>query len=247
MGEGRELASMLLSVQSFITRTLNVSKKEAIRLIETKQVFINENPASVNQTVYRNDTILCSSECIYRTPEFLYLALYKPRGIECTLNPDITDNLYNFLPEAYKAAFPVGRLDKESEGLLFLTTDGYFSERILRTEFLCEKEYEVRTANPISNEELLKLSAGIEIIGKLTLPCKVNRTGEKSFSIVLTQGLNRQIRRMFYKLNHQVTHIKRIRIGEYSMAHSQSSGIFDVIPAETVNQLLKGKWPALKA
>ena len=142
--------------------------------------------------------------------KLIYIAYYKPRGIETTLNTDIADNLKNILP--FKDdVFPVGRLDKESEGLLLLTNDGTLYDKILRNENKTEKEYLVKVDKEITKSFLETMSSGITIMSKKTLPCKLVQIDETYFQNYLIQGLNRQIRRMCYKLNFEVLSLKRIR------------------------------------
>jgi len=143
--------------------------------------------------------------------EKVYLLLNKPRGIVCTADPREPMNVVDYL--AYpRRIFPVGRLDKDSEGLLLLTSDGGIVNRILRAAGGHEKEYEVQIDRPVTPEFVQRMSQGVPILDTVTLPCRVRRTGERSFNIVLVQGLNRQIRRMCEALGANVTHLRRIRI-----------------------------------
>ena len=143
--------------------------------------------------------------------EKVYLLLNKPMGIVCTADPREPMNVVDYL--AYpRRVFPVGRLDKDSEGLLLLTNDGEIVNRILRAAGGHEKEYEVRIDRPVTPEFVQQMSRGVPILDTVTLPCRVRRTGERSFNIVLVQGLNRQIRRMCEALGANVTHLRRVRI-----------------------------------
>jgi 23S rRNA pseudouridine2604 synthase len=238
---------MLLTVQALLVKKLHFTRKDATNRVVLGEVLVNHKPASVNQVLFRNDTVFFEDECIYQPPAHSYLACYKPRGIECTYNPSIPQNLLHFLPTNYRTSFPVGRLDKESEGLLFLTNDGFFSDRMFRADYNCQKEYVVKTTKKISDESLSQLEKGIIILGKQTLPCKVFRLAANSFSIVLTQGINRQIRRMCYKLGHEVCYLKRIRIASYCLADDVEPGNIVKISLEKVSELLEGKWPPLTA
>ena len=216
-------------------------------LVTEGLVLVNDKPCFINQTLFRNDTIKYNGEIIYQPPSYLYLALNKPRGIECTYNRTIPNNLLTFLPVEFQAAFPVGRLDKDSEGLLFLTTDGYFSDKIFRADWHFEKEYQVTTKENITDEQLDLLANGIVILGQLTRKCKVSRIAKNSFSIILSQGINRQIRRMCYKIGHEVIRLKRIRIGSFNLPDEAPIGSIIELPTNTVSELLGGIWPTLKA
>jgi 23S rRNA pseudouridine2604 synthase len=158
------------------------------------------------------DSVAFEEQILREKKDFIYLAFYKPRGIETTLNREIEDNLKDILPFK-EELFPVGRLDKESEGLLILTNDGRVFDKTLRHEHQTEKEYLVTVDKEIGEEFIHKMSEGINILGKTTLPCQVEKIDKHTFKIILVQGLNRQIRRMCYKLDYEVLQLIRIRIG----------------------------------
>jgi 23S rRNA pseudouridine2604 synthase len=176
-----------------------------------KKVKINGNVISSNPEVEPEDEIKVDGKIVQAAKTFKYLAYYKPRGVETTLNPEVPDNLIKILP--FSDVFPVGRLDKASEGLLILTDDGRYYDKILRKENKTEKEYLVRVDKPITEEFIENMASGIKIMGKMTLPCEVIKVSDSEFRIVLVQGLNRQIRRMCYKLGYEVLFLQRIRIG----------------------------------
>ena len=176
-----------------------------------KKVKINGNVISSNPEVEPEEEITVNGKIVQAAKTFKYLAYYKPRGVETTLNSEIPDNLINILP--FPDVFPVGRLDKASEGLLILTDDGRYYDKILRKENKTEKEYLVRVDKSITEEFIENMSSGIKIMEKMTLPCEVMRVSDMEFRIVLIQGLNRQIRRMCYKLGYEVLFLQRIRIG----------------------------------
>lgn len=177
-----------------------------------KKVKINGKVISSNPEVEPEDEIVVGEKIVQSAKNFKYLAYYKPCGIETTLNPEIPDNLINILP--YPDVFPVGRLDKASEGLIILTDDGRYYDKILRKENKTEKEYLVRVDKPITEAFIENMASGIKIMGKMTLPCEIMRVSEMEFRIILIQGLNRQIRRMCYKLGYEVLFLQRIRIGK---------------------------------
>ncbi|MBK6978864.1 MAG: pseudouridine synthase [Cytophagaceae bacterium] len=198
-------------LQYFLVKRLGISNKEVQQFLMDKKVKINGNVVSSNPEVEPEDEIVVDGKIVQAAKTFKYLAYYKPRGVETTLNSEIPDNLINILP--FPDVFPVGRLDKASEGLLILTDDGRYYDKILRKENKTEKEYLVRVDKSITEEFIENMSSGIKIMGKMTLPCEVMWVSDMEFRIVLIQGLNRQIRRMCYKLGYEVLFLQRIRIG----------------------------------
>jgi len=143
--------------------------------------------------------------------EKVYIALNKPVGIVCTADPREPMNVVDYLDYPIRI-FPVGRLDKDSEGLLLMTSDGEIVNRLLRAAGGHEKEYEVTVDRPVTREFLEGMMKGVPILDTVTLPCKVRRTGDRSFNIIIVQGLNRQIRRMCEYFGYTVTSLRRIRI-----------------------------------
>jgi 23S rRNA pseudouridine2604 synthase len=202
-------------LQYFLVKKLSVSNREVQQLLFNGKVSVNGAVTSSNPVICADDTVVCDGKILQEKTIFRYIAFYKPHGIETTLNNEIEANLNEILP--FDDVFPVGRLDKESEGLLLLTNDGRLYDKILRKEFAIEKEYLVYLDKPITNEFLEKMANGIQILGKTTLPCWVEAVGEKSFKIILIQGINRQIRRMCYKLGYEVTSLIRLRIGNATL------------------------------
>jgi 23S rRNA pseudouridine2604 synthase len=195
----------------FLVQKMQISNKDALMIIAEKKLLINGKPAGVLQKIGPADKVELEGRILKEPKNLQYIILNKPRGIECTLNRNIPCNLFDII-SLDEAVVPVGRLDKESEGLLFLTNDGYLIAKIIHKENEQEKEYEVSVDKPVSDEALEKLSQGVTVLGQKTLPATVVRTGKDSFRITLIQGLNRQIRRMCYKLNYEVTSLRRIRI-----------------------------------
>lgn len=206
------LRNMLLRIQRFLCRKLQLSNPEVLALMQEKRVFINDVPAVPNQIFSERDAIRLDQTILQEAKKFAYYALYKPRGIECTTNPEIPDNIISHLPDPN--VFLVGRLDKDSEGLIFLTDDPKFYDAVIDSDSFHEKEYFVETDLPMPEELLQQLRNGMLVLGQQTRPCQVNSSSATSFHIVLTQGLNRQIRRMCYKLQRQVLTLRRIRIGD---------------------------------
>lgn len=202
-------------LQYFLVKKLQISNTEAQKLLFNRKIFINGVSTSANMLIEPEFEIRYENEILQSSKTFKYLALYKPRGIETTLNSEIPDNLWSILP--FEGLFPVGRLDKASEGLLILTDDGRIYDKILRNEHKTEKEYMVVVDKPIDNTFLTSMANGIKIMGKTTLACQLDFIDDNCFKITLIQGLNRQIRRMCYKLGFEVTHLKRTRIGNLKL------------------------------
>lgn len=186
------------------------SRKEVNRVIEEGRIIINGEIAKKGQWVEEDDEILLDGAPVVQK-EKIYILLNKPRGIICTASKEKENNIIDFLNYS-EYVFPVGRLDKDSEGLIILTNDGDFANTILSADNYHEKEYEVTLDREYDEEFLTKMSEGIEILGTKTRPCKLKRINEITFRIILTQGLNRQIRRMCKSLKYNVVKLDRIRI-----------------------------------
>ncbi|MBB6713665.1 pseudouridine synthase [Clostridium gasigenes] len=186
------------------------SRKEASRFIEDNRVIVNGELCIQGQWVEEDDVVFIDNELI--TPkEKIYIALNKPVGITCTAEKTVQNNIISFMN--YKDyIFPVGRLDKESQGLILMTNDGDLANKILESENEHEKEYIVTVNKPFDDEFIKGMAEGVNILGTLTRVCKVTRVNEDTFKIILTQGLNKQIRRMSKVFGYTVIGLKRIRI-----------------------------------
>ena len=187
------------------------SRREADRLIQEGRVRLDGHVGALGDKVQPGMAVEVDGKPLTGESEKVYLLLNKPRGIVCTADPREPMNVVDYLGYP-KRVFPVGRLDKDSEGLLLLTSDGEIVNRILRAAGGHEKEYEVQIDRLVTAEFVRQMSGGVPILDTVTLPCRVRRTGERSFNIVLVQGLNRQIRRMCETLGANVTHLRRVRI-----------------------------------
>ena len=187
------------------------SRREADRLIEEGGVKLDGRRGALGDRVLPGMAVTVDGKPLSGESEKKYILLYKPRGIVCTADPREPMNVVDYLDLPYRV-FPVGRLDKDSEGLLLLTSDGDIVNRLLRAAGGHEKEYEVTIDRPVTAEFLQRMMAGVPILDTVTLPCRARRTGERSFNIILVQGLNRQIRRMCEALGANVTQLRRIRI-----------------------------------
>lgn len=199
-------------LNKFLAETGRCSRREADELISQNRVTVNGKPAEMGMQVSFEDEIRVDGRLVAeKTGKAVYLAFNKPPGIECTTNQDVRDNIIDFLNYPTRI-FPIGRLDKASEGLIFLTDDGDIVNKILRARNNHEKEYIVTVDKPVSNRFITRMSNGIPILDTVTRKCEVEQIDEFTFRIVLTQGLNRQIRRMCEYLDYQVVKLRRVRI-----------------------------------
>jgi len=202
-----------IRINKFLSEAGFCSRREADKLIDQKRVKINGKVPLIGTKVMPNDQVSVNNKIINKkNKEFVYLAFNKPRGIVCTTDKKREkNNIIDYINHP-KRIFPIGRLDKPSEGLIFLTSDGDIVNKILRASNHHEKEYLVSVNKSISNEFIQKMSNGVPILGTVTKKCVVKKIGSRKFKIILTQGLNRQIRRMCEHLNYEVKTLKRIRI-----------------------------------
>jgi 23S rRNA pseudouridine2604 synthase len=207
-------------LQYLLVKKLNISNAQAKEIILSNMVLVNTENVCNNIEILETDTVFYNNEIIQDGKKLIYVALYKPRGIECTLNEKIDQNLSTIINFNEKL-FPVGRLDKESEGLLILTNDGYYFNKTINPASEVEKEYIVTVNKPITNDFISEMSRGVEILGQITLECKTEKIDDFTFKIILVQGINRQIRRMCFKLNYMVNSLKRVRIGKVNLESLQ--------------------------
>ena len=207
------------------------SRREADRLIGEGRVRVDGKTGALGDRVLPGMKVTVDGKSLAGESEKIYILLNKPRGIVCTADPREPMNVVDYVNHSARI-FPVGRLDKDSEGLLLLTSDGEIVNRMLRAAGGHEKEYEVSIDRPVTREFVDRMMAGVPILDTVTLPCKVRRTGEKSFNIILVQGLNRQIRRMCEALGANVTHLRRIRIMNLKLGKLRPGEWRDLTPAE---------------
>jgi len=189
------------------------SRRAGDKLIESGRVLINNEPATLGQKVIITDEIKIDGEVVeVKSKRKIYLVLNKPIGIVCTTDTRVEkDNIIDFInyPERI---FPIGRLDKPSSGLILLTNDGDIVNKILRTEHNHEKEYLVKVDKPLSQTIIDRMSKGVPILDTVTKECEIKKLSTNEFKIILTQGLNRQIRRMCEYFNYKVVSLERTRI-----------------------------------
>ena len=204
---------MATRINKYLSEVGYCSRRRADRLIEQGKITINGKIPEMGTKVEEGDQVEVEGRIIEKiTKKNIYLAFNKPVGIVCTTDRRIEpDNVIDFIKYPTRI-FPVGRLDKSSEGLIFLTNDGDIVNKILRARNNHEKEYIVKVNRPINSDFIQSMSNGVEILDTITKNCFVKQLGQKKFKIILTQGLNRQIRRMCEALGYRVQSLKRVRI-----------------------------------
>ena len=200
-------------INKFLSQAGFCSRREADKFILDERVTINGIVAKMGEKIDPNDDISVDGERISKKPnKKIYIILNKPKGIVCTTDSGVEKNNIIDYVNHPKRIFPIGRLDKTSEGLIFLTNDGDIVNKILRAKNKHEKEYHVTVDKPITHEFIQQMSKGVPILNTVTRPCEIKRIKDYEFKIILTQGLNRQIRRMCEYLGCRVKKLKRIRI-----------------------------------
>ena len=199
-------------INKYLSEVGFCSRRKADDYISDGRVYINGKPAILGSKVNIEDEISVDGEIIqYKDKKKVYIAFNKPVGIECTGNHKVKDNIIDYINHKERL-FTIGRIDKQSEGLILLTNDGDIVNNVLRAENRKEKEYIVTVNKKITTEFLDKMRKGVRIMGRITRKCFVKKIHENRFKIILTQGMNRQIRRMCEVLGYRVTKLKRVRI-----------------------------------
>ncbi len=197
------------------------SRREADKMIEQGRVTVNDTKGNLGDRVSPADILKVDGKALVQPETLIYIAFNKPKGITCTTELNIENNIIEFISHPQRI-FPVGRLDKDSEGLIFLTSDGNMVNKILRAGNNHQKEYLVTVDKPITPEFILKMSNGVPILDTVTAKCFVKKESNLIFRIILTQGLNRQIRRMCAHLRYNVIKLARIRIMNISLGQLPS-------------------------
>ena len=223
-------------LNKYISETGLCSRREADKWIDAGRVACNGATAVLGTRVAPGDVVCVDGAVIGRKQPPIYIALNKPVGITCTTESHIPGNIIDLVGYAERI-FPIGRLDKDSEGLILLTNDGDIVNEILRSENNHEKEYIVTVERPITDLALSMLADGIKIMGEITKPCKVSRVAADSFRMILTQGLNRQIRRMCSALGYRAQHLKRVRIINIGLGALGPGEWRELSPAEVAGLL----------
>lgn len=229
-----------IRINKYLSEAGVCSRREADKLIKEGRVSINGSHALLGSVVSEGDEVQVDENIIVGSAKKVLIAFNKPRGIVCTTkDPKSKDvNIVEYINHPERI-FPVGRLDKDSEGLILLSNDGDLSNRIMKARNYHEKEYEVEVDKPFDDEFLKKMSEGVPILDTVTRKCKLKRTGKMSFNIILTQGLNRQIRRMCEYFGYKVVKLKRIRIMNIRLGNIKP-GTYRNVTEEEYNELIKG-------
>ena len=199
-------------INKYLSEVGFCSRRKADDYISDGRVYISGKPALLGSKVNIGDEISVDGEIIQnKDKKKVYIAFNKPVGIECTGNNKVKDNIIDYIKHKERL-FTIGRIDKQSEGLILLTNDGDIVNNVLRAENRKEKEYIVTVNKKITTEFIDKMRKGVRIMGRITKKCFVKKIHENRFKIILTQGMNRQIRRMCEVLGYRVTKLKRVRI-----------------------------------
>ncbi len=200
-----------MRINKYLSDIGHCSRRKADQLVSDGKIMINGKLAELGSKVSDGDVVKVGGKVVSKENKPVYIALNKPKGIECTANPKVKNNIVGFVGHEERI-YPVGRLDKDSEGLILLTNDGEFADKIMRAKNFHEKEYIVRVNKAFDAAFIKEMSKGVDLEGRMTRPCEVEVINERSFKIVLTQGMNRQIRRMTEALGYNVTELKRVRV-----------------------------------
>lgn len=200
-------------INKYISESGLCSRRDADRYVEQGNVYINGKRAQTGDQVYSGDLVKVNGQIIepQEAEQLVFIAVNKPVGVVCTTESSETNNIVDFVNHSTRI-FPIGRLDKDSQGLIFLTSNGDWVNKILRASNNHEKEYQVTVHKPITDAFIQGMASGVNILGETTKKCKVVKESQYVFKIVLVQGLNRQIRRMCDAFDYQVTKLERLRI-----------------------------------
>ncbi len=226
-----------IRLNKYIASSGLCSRREADTLIESGKVTINGEVALQGSKVMDGDIVLVNGRKVTPDDDMVYIAFNKPLGVTCTTDKRDPSNIIDYIGFDERI-FPVGRLDKNSSGLILLTNDGSIVNKLLRAENGHEKEYLVTVNRPYDKNFLRSMESGVPVLGQLTLPCKLKPAGDRTFKIILHQGLNRQIRRMCEYLGYKVTRLKRIRFMNISLGDLET-GKWRYLTASEKKELLK--------
>lgn len=240
----KEAEENLIRLNKFIASAGYCSRRQADRLIEAGKVLLNGNKAELGAKVSSRDEVIVEGKLLdaQKEDDLVYLAFNKPQGVVCTANPEVKDNIIDFINYPVRI-FTIGRLDKNSEGLILLSNDGSIFNKIVRAEHDNEKEYLVELNKEYDQKFIERMEKGVEILDRVTNPTKISPVNKTTFKLVLTQGLNRQIRRMCDALGYKVIFLRRLRImninlgnlaiGSYRhLSQKELRDLFDLLPEE---------------
>ena len=226
-----------IRLNKYIASSGLCSRREADALIENGKVKINGVIAVQGTKINAGDVVEVNGRAVIPDDDMVYIAFNKPLGITCTTDRRDPSNIIDYI-DFGERIFPVGRLDKNSSGLILLTNDGSIVNKLLRAENNHEKEYLVTVNRPYDKAFIQSMESGVPVLGQLTLPCKLKPSGDKTFRIILHQGLNRQIRRMCEYLGYKVTKLKRIRFMNIQLG-DLDTGKWRYLTAEEKKELLR--------
>lgn len=221
----------LIRLNKFLSEAGVCSRREADRLIEAGKVFVDGRRAETGMKVSPNQEVKVGKKVVSKGNEMVLLAVNKPMGIVCTEEKKEKNNIIRFLNYPTRVTY-IGRLDKDSEGLLLMTNNGDIINKMMRAGNRHEKEYKVTVNKPITPEFIEKMGQGVPILDTVTRPCKVKAIGKYKFNIILTQGLNRQIRRMCEYFGYKVTRLERVRVMNIELGNLKSGEYRKVTDAE---------------
>lgn len=227
-----------MRINKFISETGYCSRREADRLVEAGRVTINGVIAQPGSQAELADEVRIDHQRIGEQSKHVYIALHKPRGITCTTERTVRGNIVDYVNHAERI-FPIGRLDKDSEGLILMTNDGDIVNKILRAEERHDKEYIVTVDKYITPRFIQAMSEGIHILGSMTLPCNVERLSNTVFRIILNEGRNRQIRRMCTALGYRVLQLQRVRIMNIKLDDTLPYGKWRPLTEQELNDLFR--------
>ena len=207
-----------IRINKFLSEAGVCSRREGDKLVEAGRIKIDDEVATAGARVFPGQRVFVDGREVTKEEEDVVLLFHKPRGIVCTAEKREKDNVIDYINYPIRI-YPVSRLDKDSHGLLILTNQGDLTNEILKASNYHEKEYVVTVNKPITGQFMIHMQNGVYLseLDKTTAPCKVKKLGEKTFSIILTQGLNRQIRRMCRELDYHVRDLKRVRIMDFTL------------------------------
>ncbi len=226
-----------IRINKFLSEAGICSRRGADRMVEDGRVTINGTVAQLGDRIQPGQKVCVDGKPVSREDERILLAYHKPKGIVCTSAKKEKNNIIDYLNYP-KRIYPIGRLDKDSEGLLLLTNDGELANEIMKARNYHEKEYEVTVSRPVTETFLRGMAGGVPILDTMTRKCQVEQTGKRSFRIVLTQGLNRQIRRMCEYFGYRVTKLVRVRIMNIYLGD---------LPVGKYRELTEKEWAELSA
>lgn len=205
-----------MRLYNFLKNKYNLTKSEVDNFFESHTIYLDDTKATLLSKIEENTKLYIDGILTDTKIDKVYYAFYKPRSIECTCNTNIKDNIKDYV-NIHEKVFPIGRLDKESEGLIILTNDQEICNKVLNKDNHIEKEYIVTTDKVINDEFIKGMSSGVKILNTVTRKCKVSRVDDYTFDIILNEGMNRQIRRMCKSFGYNVLMLKRVRFGSLEL------------------------------